>query len=110
MKLFPVFVLGFLGFALFRSVGDVFISKEGGFLFWPSAEGWRNLTGTVADMAKYVLAVAIAGAGLSTEFAKLKRLSMKPFFIGLLAAVTVGVVSYLLVTLFQGPIQSLIQY
>jgi len=110
MTLFPVFVLGFLGFALFRSLGDVFISKEGGFLLWRTADEWHVLTGMVANMAKYVLAVAIAGAGLSTEFAKLKRLTMKPFFIGLLAAVTVGCVSYLLVTLFQGSIQNLIQY
>ena len=110
MKLFPMFVLGFLAFAAFRSLGDVFVSKDGGFLFWPSAESWSSLTGAIKEMAKYVLAVAIAGAGLSTEFVKLKRLSFKPFFIGLLAAVTVGGISYLLVTLFHEQILNMIQF
>ena len=60
-------------------------------------------------MAKYILAIAIAGAGLSTQLKKLKKLTFKPFLIGLMAAITVGLVSYVLVTIFYNPITSLVQ-
>ena len=109
LKLFPVFVLGFLGFVIFRSIGDIFISgNSGSFLIWSSSESWTQFYTTIKLMAKYILAVAIAGAGLSTQFNKLKKLSFKPFLIGLMAAVSVGMVSFILVKIFSSPISSLI--
>jgi len=109
MKYFPFFVLGFLAFAIFRSLGDFFVSSRAGrFLFWDSSGSWSNLCSAIKAAAQYVLAIAIAGAGLSTQFSKLKKLSFKPFIIGLMAAVTVGLVSYLLISILNGPISSLI--
>ena len=108
-KLFQFFVLGFVILALFRSVGDLFVSGESGrFLFWRSGGSWESFHGTVKTLAETVLICAIAGAGLSTQFAKLKTLSFKPFVIGLIAAMTVGIVSYFLVTLFHDPIRALV--
>ncbi|MBN1557895.1 MAG: putative sulfate exporter family transporter [Lentisphaerae bacterium] len=107
-KYFPMFVLGFLGFALFRSIGDIFAEGESGrFLFWNS-EAWSSLCGMIKTWAKNILAVAIAAAGLSTQFKKLKQLSLKPFMIGMAAALTVGALSYILVTVLQGPIAKMI--
>jgi uncharacterized integral membrane protein (TIGR00698 family) len=107
-KYFPKFVLGFLAFALFRSIGDFFTGQgNDGFLFWTSAESWGGFCLTVKTAAKYLLAVAITGAGLCTRFDKLKKLSYKPFLIGLAAALIVGCVSLILVTLLKGPIVSL---
>ena len=105
---FPKFVLGFLALALFRSIGDFFTGQgNGGFLFWTSPESWAGFCLTVKTAAKYLLAVAIAGAGLCTRFDKLKKLSYKPFLIGLAAALIVGFVSFILVTLLKSPIASL---
>ena len=42
----------------------------------------------------------MAGVGLSTNFKVFKGLGIKPFYIGLIAAVSVGFVSLLLVSLF----------
>jgi uncharacterized membrane protein YadS len=106
---FPKFVLGFLTFALFRSLGDLQISSAGGtFLFWPSAESWAGFHNLVKTAAKYILAVAITAAGLSTQLTKLRKLSFKPFLIGLLAALIVGGISFLLVTILNSPLQSML--
>ena len=108
-KLVPMFVFGFLAFAIFRSIGDICISEPSGrFLFFSSAESWEAFYGTVKTMAKYILICAITGAGLSTHFSKLRQLSFKPFIIGLVAAVTVGFVSFILVTTLHDPINTLI--
>jgi uncharacterized membrane protein YadS len=41
----------------------------------------------------------LAGIGLSTEFAKLRGLGLKPLMVGFVAALSVGVVSLLSLTL-----------
>jgi uncharacterized integral membrane protein (TIGR00698 family) len=106
---FPKFILGFLAFALFRSLGDWFITaRQGSFLFWSTPETWSSFYLFIKSSAKYILAVSITAAGLSTRFSKLKKLSYKPFLIGLAAAVVVGGISFLLVKSFSGPIQSLL--
>jgi uncharacterized integral membrane protein (TIGR00698 family) len=109
LKLFPTFVLGFLAFALFRSIGDVFVATQSGrFLFWANAGSWSSFYSTVAQAAAYLLSVAIAAAGLSTQFSKLRKLTLRPFLIGLLAALSVGLISFILVQILRGPINTLL--
>jgi uncharacterized integral membrane protein (TIGR00698 family) len=109
LKLFPTFVLGFLAFAIFRSIGDVFAGGESGrFLFWGSPGSWTAFYSGVKDAATYLLSIAIAAAGLSTLFSKLKQLTIKPFLIGLMAAVSVGLISFILVQILRGPINTLL--
>jgi uncharacterized membrane protein YadS len=45
------------------------------------------------------MVVALAGVGLSTSFSTLKGLGMRPFVVGLGAAVMVGVVSLITISL-----------
>jgi uncharacterized integral membrane protein (TIGR00698 family) len=94
VKLFPLFILGFLGMAVVRSLGDLFIVKQA--LFW-SANSWSSFCHFVNHWAGHFLALAMAGVGLGTEFKKLKELGIRPFLVGLVAALTVGVVSLTLV-------------
>jgi uncharacterized integral membrane protein (TIGR00698 family) len=109
LKLFPTFVLGFLAFAIFRSIGDAFTAGQSGrFLFWGTPESWTAFYSGVKDTAEYLLSVAIAAAGLSTLFSRLKQLTIKPFLIGLLAAVSVGLISFILVQILRGPINALL--
>lgn len=106
---FPKFILGFLAFAIFRSLGDWFIStRQEPFLLWSTTESWSSFYQFIKSSAKYILAISITAAGLSTHFSRLKKLSYKPFLIGLVAAVVVGGVSFILVTLLSGPIQTLL--
>jgi uncharacterized integral membrane protein (TIGR00698 family) len=109
LKLFPTFVLGFLAFAIFRSIGDAFAAGQSGrFLFWGTPESWTAFYSGVKETATYLLSIAIAAAGLSTLFSRLKQLTIKPFLIGLLAAVSVGLISFILVQLLRGPINALL--
>ncbi|MBN2552738.1 MAG: putative sulfate exporter family transporter [Spirochaetales bacterium] len=109
LKLFPTFVLGFLAFAVFRSIGDAFTAGQSGrFLFWGTPESWTAFYSVIKEAATYLLSIAIAAAGLSTQFSKLKQLTIKPFLIGLMAAVSVGLISFILVQILRGPINALL--
>ena len=99
LKLLPLFVLGFLAMATLRSIGDAMI-KAGGEAFglW-DAETWQAIYTTLNTWAGYLLVVALAAVGLSTNFRSFKGLGIKPFFVGLAAALIVGVVSAITITL-----------
>jgi len=99
LRLLPLFVLGFLAMALFRSIGDAMI-KAGGeaFFLWDDAT-WEAIYNTIKTWASYLLVIALAGVGLSTNFRSFKGLGVKPFVVGLGAALVVGVVSFAAISL-----------
>ena len=98
-KLLPYFVLGFLFFALLRSVGDAGVQAGGrAFGLW-GAETWQGIHGWIKDWAANLLVVALAGVGLSTSMRILRGLGIKPFLAGLAAALGVGGISYALISL-----------
>jgi uncharacterized integral membrane protein (TIGR00698 family) len=97
-KLFPTFILGFLGFAVIRSFGDAGVDTSGyAFGVW-SAETWAGMHGFIKDWAVNFMVIALAGVGLSTSFKILKGLGIKPFIVGLGAAVVVGLISLLAIS------------
>lgn len=97
LKLFPLFILGFIALAIVRSLGDHFIIRSQ--LFW-NASSWNHFWHLVKQWSGNFLAVAMAGVGLGTGFKKLRELGLRPFFVGLLAAVFVGITSLVLVEIF----------
>ena len=98
-KLFPVFILGFLLMALFRSVGDAGINTGGSaFGLWDSTT-WNEIISLIKHWAEIFLVAALAGVGLSTKFQSLKKLGTKPFLVGLAASLSVGIVSFIAITL-----------
>jgi uncharacterized integral membrane protein (TIGR00698 family) len=98
-KLLPYFVLGFLLFALLRSVGDAGIRGGGqAFGLW-DASAWKGIHGWVKTWAVNLLVVALAGVGLNTSMKILRGLGIKPFLAGLAAALCVGAISYALISL-----------
>ena len=101
----PVFIVGFLFRAAIRSIGDAGI--DGGnsaFGLW-GADMWKDLTHWTRTWAEYTLATAMAAVGLGTSINQLRGLGFKPFLVGIAAAVSVGVVSVGLVSVF-GPLIS----
>lgn len=98
MKYIPLFVLGYVLMGAVRSLGD--------YAFGDSNDTtWYSCWHSVKILATYVIAVSIACIGLNTDIRKLIRLGYKPFFCGLIAAMSVGVVSWLLVTQFSSYLQ-----
>ena len=99
LKLFPLFILGFLTFAALRSIGDASINLgNSAFGLW-TENSWTSLIFTVKTWAGNFLVVALAGVGLSTNFQSFKGLGFKPFFVGLISALAVGGVSFIAITL-----------
>ena len=104
--MFPVFILGFLAMAAARSIGDAGLDSGGrAFGLWGD-EAWGDLIQRIRMWAEYTLATAMAAVGLGTSVAQLKDLGLKPFVVGIAAAIAVGMVSVGLVFVF-GPLISI---
>lgn len=105
LQLVPVFILGFLAMAVLRSIGDAGVDGGGqAFGIWDPA-AWSDLTHGIRTWAEYVLATAMAGVGLGTSIRQLRGLGLKPFAVGIAAALAVGGVAVGLVFVF-GPLIS----
>lgn len=102
-QVFPVFILGFLGMAVLRSVGDAGV-LGGGLAFGVLAPAaWKAVYTALSKIGSvYLLGAAMAGVGLSTSFDVFRGVGLKPVLVGLSAAVAVGVVSALAASTF-GP-------
>ncbi|GJM45379.1 MAG: membrane protein [Gemmatimonadota bacterium] len=99
-KLFPLFVIGFVVMAAFRSLGDAGLASGGAFGLW-SAEAWHQGCATVQRISGYCLVVALSAVGLSTDFRAMRSLSVKPFLVGLGTALAVGAVSFAAITVLN---------
>jgi uncharacterized integral membrane protein (TIGR00698 family) len=99
LKLLPLFVVGFLAMAAIRSIGDAGIEAGGrAFGLWDSAT-WKGIVGTVKSWAEILMVLALAAVGLSTNFRAFKGLGAKPFLAGLGAALIVGILSFVAISL-----------
>jgi len=102
LKLFPLFIVGFLAMAAVRSIGDAGINGGGQAFGLFSSDAWDNVVRYIRSWSGYVLATAMAGVGLGTSFKTLRGLGIKPFYVGLLAAIIVGATG-LVLALILGP-------
>ena len=97
-----MFILGFITLAVFRSIGDAGINAgSDAFALWDGA-AWKAIISTIKKWAEILLVVALAGVGLGTNFRSVRALGIKPFMVGLGASLSVGLISYLAITLLGG--------
>ena len=101
-KLIPVFVIGFLLISVLRSVGDAGVNTNNLAFGLIGENSWGDIIKMVKNFANILFVVALGGVGLSTNFANFKGLGIKPFLVGLFAALTIGIVSFLSVSLLGG--------
>tara|TARA_X000001036_G_C20597298_1_gene773459 strand:- start:226 stop:1299 length:1074 start_codon:yes stop_codon:yes gene_type:complete len=88
LNIFPYFVLGFVGMIILRNVGDqIFISENN--------NNWIETVKIIKISSKIFLTMAMAAIGLSTNLKDLKSMGYKPFIVGFIAMLTVGIVSIL---------------
>jgi uncharacterized integral membrane protein (TIGR00698 family) len=87
LDIFPYFVLGFIGMIIFRNVGDQIFLNEN------MQQIWQTSISNIKDLAKIFLSMAMAAVGLSTNLRDLKTMGYKPFIVGFLAMIIVGLVS-----------------
>ena len=90
-RLFPLFVLGFLGMALLRTIGDEQMISRGRQIGPFGLHEWTVLTKSVEDVAtKGCLPAAMAALGLGIRFEALKALGLRPLLLGAGAATAVA--------------------
>jgi uncharacterized integral membrane protein (TIGR00698 family) len=91
-SLVPSFVLGFVGMAVVRSVGDAMLGSSGRALFAWDAAAWSALTSFIGDTAgaRWLLGTAMAAVGLNTSFHVFRGVGLKPFAVGMAGALVVG--------------------
>jgi uncharacterized integral membrane protein (TIGR00698 family) len=89
----PPFVLGFLGLCLLNTLG---------FVAWASHHLGRDLAADAQTAAKFLILVAIAAVGLGTRFDAMRRIGLRPFWVGLSTALVTSGTSYAMIR-FLGP-------
>ncbi len=85
LEIFPYFVLGFIGMIILRNIGDqAFISENN--------ISWSDTVGFIQFSSKIFLTMAMAAIGLSTNLKDIKEMGYKPFIVGFISMLTVGIV------------------
>ena len=87
LNIFPYFVLGFIGMIIFRNIGDQVFTVENG-----NYDMWINFISYIKILATVFLTMAMAAVGISINLSELKSMGYKPFVVGFIAAITVGIV------------------
>ena len=88
LSIFPYFVLGFIGMIIVRNLGDQFFSVESDNFY-----AWSKFIEYLKILATVFLTMAMAAVGISINLSELKSMGYKPFVVGLIAAITVGIIS-----------------
>ena len=87
LNIFPYFVLGFIALIIFRNIGDqIFLTEN-------TQNIWQGVISNIKESAKVFLSMAMAAVGLSTNLKDIKSMGYKPFVVGFIAMMTVGLVS-----------------
>jgi uncharacterized integral membrane protein (TIGR00698 family) len=89
-RIFPYFVLGFIGMIIVRNIGDQIFTIENG-----NYEIWETFINYLKILATVFLTMAMAAVGISINIGELRSMGYKPFIVGLITAITVGIVSIL---------------
>ena len=96
LNIFPYFVIGFIGMIVLRNLGDqFFIIESNNFYIWSKFIEYLRILATV------FLTMAMAAVGISINLNELKSMGYKPFVVGLIAAVTVGIISLIYIEILK---------
>ena len=83
LNIFPYFVLGFVGMIIIRNLGDEMFN---------STSNWIETIEIIKLSSKIFLTMAMAAIGLSTNLKDIKSMGYKPFIVGFIGMLTVGIV------------------
>ena len=93
IDIFPYFVLGFVAMIILRNIGDqVFVTYNN--------DNWIEIINSIKFFSKVFLTMAMAAIGLSTNLKDIRSMGYKPFLVGFIAMLTVGIVSVLTIEIY----------
>ena len=87
-EIFPFFVLGFIAFGVLRTIGDY---------FYADLSYWIIFIKLTKFSAEFLLVTSMSAIGYNTALKNFKELGLKPFAIGLIAALIVSISSIALI-------------
>jgi len=91
LRLFPMFVLGFLAMALLKTfalIPDMTFHITDGAL--KAGDHNVSLAALAEQISRFCIVISMAGVGLETKFASMKQTGLKPFAASLFAVVVVA--------------------
>ena len=91
LRIFPYFVLGFIGMIVLRNVGDEVFNTN---------DNWIEMINFIKASSKIFLTMAMAAIGLSTNLKDMKNMGYKPFVVGFVAMLTVGIISIITIEMY----------
>lgn len=104
LKMVPWFIVGFALMSTLRTVGDLGDKPFG--ILQPSL--WADIVSVIRDAAEQCLLLAMAAIGLTSMVAGIVKIGLRPFVLGLFAALLIGGVSFVLISLFGASLVRLI--
>ena len=87
--IFPYFIIGFIVFGLVRTFGDYYFLNQNDSVI----NNWNLIIHYIKQSAEFLLIIAMAAIGYNTNFKDFKKLGIKPFYLGFIAASMVGLIS-----------------
>ena len=93
LNIFPYFVLGFIGMIILRNSGDQFFVVN-------NNDNWVEIIDFIKVSSKIFLTMAMSAIGLSTNLKDIRSMGYKPFVVGFIAMLTVGVVCILTLEIY----------
>jgi len=104
LAMIPWFIVGFALMSAIRTIGDIGDKPFG--LLEPAQ--WKEIVAFLKESAERCLLVAMAAVGLTSMLAGIVKIGMRPFALGLFAAVLIGGVSFALISLFGADLIALL--
>ena len=93
LNIFPYFVLVFVGMIILRNIGDQVFEVY-------NNDYWKEVINFIKVSSKIFLTMAMAAIGLSTNLKDIKVMGYKPFIVGFIAMLTVGIVCILTIEIY----------
>jgi uncharacterized integral membrane protein (TIGR00698 family) len=96
LSMIPWFIVGFAVMSTLRTIGD---SGDRAFGIL-DPDRWKQIVGFTREAAERCLLIAMAAVGLTSRFAEMRQIGVRPFALGLFAAALIGGVSLVTIALF----------
>lgn len=104
LAMIPWFIVGFALMSAIRTVGD---QGDLAFGILEPAQ-WNHVVLVIRDLAERCLLIAMAAVGLTSMFSGMRSIGLRPFVLGLFAALLVGGVSFALISAFAPRLMNMI--
>jgi uncharacterized integral membrane protein (TIGR00698 family) len=104
LAMIPWFIVGFAAMSAIRTIGD---HGEMAFGILEPAQ-WSHVVLVTRDIAERCLLIAMAAVGLTSMFSGMRSIGLRPFVLGLFAALLVGGVSFTLISAFAPRLMNMI--